>query len=106
MEDMGTLLQFQNDNAGRERTIARSRTFADALRSAVRRERYWLGENLYSRFVLYHNVLQRYLDMVLLNQKTEADGAKRAMNRLKQDIMVTLDSDLIPSSPGGLPHSR
>ena len=70
--------------------IDESRRRASAVRSYVDENRFWLGEDLYTRFVRYHNSLDPYLDALLMGKYEDRVQLEVAMFENKQDILSLL----------------
>jgi hypothetical protein len=67
-----------------------SRRRSVAVRLYVDENRFWLGEELYGRFVRYHNSLDPYLDAMLMGKANERIALEIAMYENKQDILSLL----------------
>lgn len=77
-----------------ETAAARSRDLAENLRRLLWKQRFWLGQPIYARFVNYHNALHPYLDALVLQDRKTAETLKGYLDKCKQDIMDVLNADL------------
>jgi hypothetical protein len=70
--------------------IEESRRRSRAVRTFVDENRFWLGEELYLRFVSYHNSLDPYIDAVLTGKYAERIYLETRMYANKQDLLSLL----------------
>lgn len=70
--------------------IDESRRLSRDVRTYVDENRFWLGEDLYMKFVKYHNNLDPYIDAVVRGQLDDRSRLELRMQEHQEDILTLL----------------